>query len=276
MEQKLQSTFGYRQLPTDKRIFLRDKIREYAATLTVADAQRSDQTGFSTVSVRQMIGKLVSAGLTPNDWKKEQLFSEQNQSMQKLIGIMLNTYEIRKSMNDLSTGDKVLDEKSISRLIIDWVNGKDITTIANQNYPGEDQQSAIQKVTKALYKIVANAATWGLAALQQMPTSGVDWDNLSEIDKKRMSNIPAYLHYGVNTDEGVLMRKNNVPRSVANRLGELYSTSIEGQIFSQPSSYVNDWIGQQNVETWNEVRPAISQLSGEDYKKIWMKLNGVK
>lgn len=109
-----------------------------------------------------------------------------------------------------------------------------------------------------------------------MPTSGSDWENLSDIEKKRMANLPAYLHYGVNTDEGVLMRKNNVPRSVANRLGELYGTSVEGQIFSQPSSSVADWIGQQNVETWNKVRPANSQLSGEDYKKIWMKLNGIK
>jgi len=50
-----------------------------------------------------------------------------------------------------------------------------------------------------LYKVIANSATWGLAAIQQMPTSGIDWDGLSEIDKKRMANLPAYLHYGVNT-----------------------------------------------------------------------------
>ncbi len=54
----------------------------------------------------------------------------------------------------------------------------------------------------------------------------MDWESLSEIEKKRMANLPAYLHYGVNTDEGVLMRKNNVPRSIANRLGELYSASV--------------------------------------------------
>ncbi len=90
-----------------------------------------------------------------------------------------------------------------------------------------------------------------------------------------MANLPAYLHYGVNTDEGVLMRKNNVPRSIANRLGELYSASVEGQIFDQPSSSVSQWIGQQPTETWNRVRPAESRLSGDDYKKVWMKLNGI-
>jgi len=275
LEQKLQGTLGYRQLPQEKRTFLRDRIRQYASTLTLADAKRSDETGFSTVSVRQMIGRLASSGLTPQDWNKNQLFSEQNQSMQKLVGIMLNTYEIRKSIEELSTGGQPLDRSSIAKLVINWVNGQDIATISLGIYPNEEPHIAVQKATKALYKIVANAATWGLAALQKMPTSGVDWDSLSEIEKKRMANLPAYLHYGVNTDEGVLMRKNNVPRSIANNLGELYSASIGGEIFNQPSNSAFEWIGQQNVETWNRVRPVGSKLSGEDYKKVWMKLNGI-
>jgi replicative superfamily II helicase len=275
LEQKLQGTFGYRQLPQYKKTFLRDKIRGYARSLTKAEAKISDQTGFSTVSVRQMIGRLANSGLTPQDWHKTQLFSEQNQSMQKLIGIMMNTYEIRKSIEELSPGDLVLDRNSIARLVIDWVNGRDIASIASRIYPGEESQRAIQKTTKALYKVVANAATWGLSALQQMPTSGSDWENLSDIEKKRMANLPAYLHYGVNTDEGVLMRKNNVPRSIANRLGQLYNAAVAGEIFSQPSSTVADWIGQQSLATWNEVRPSNSRLSGNDYKKIWMKLNGL-
>jgi superfamily II DNA/RNA helicase len=275
LEQKLQGTFGYSQLPQEKKTFLRNKIRGYAGTLTQEMAKKSDQTGFSTVSVNQMIRRLAFAGLTPQDWNKKQLFSEQNQSMQKLIGIMMNTYEIRKSIEELSPGDLVLDRTSIARLVIDWVNGRDIASIASRIYPSEESQKAVQKTTKALYKVVANAATWGLSALQQMPTSGSDWENLSDIEKKRMANLPAYLHYGVNTDEGVLMRKNNVPRSIANRLGELYNASVDGEIFSQPSSSVAVWIGQQNLETWNEVRPVNAQLTGEDYKKIWKKLNGL-
>lgn len=275
LEQKLQGTLGYRQLPHDKKIFLRDRIRRYAGTLTFADAKRSDETGFSTVSVKQMIGRLASSGLTPQDWNRNQLFSEQNQSMQKLIGIMLNTYEIRKSIEELNTGGQPLDRSSIARLVIDWVNGRDIATIASRIYHDDEPNIAIQKATKALYKVVANAATWGLAALQKMPTSGVDWDSLSPIEKKRMANLPAYLHYGVNTDEGVLMRKNNVPRSIANRLGELYSASIGGEIFSQPSNSVSEWINQQKIETWNMVRPTRARLSGEDYKRVWMKLNGM-
>jgi replicative superfamily II helicase len=274
LEQKLQDTFGFRQLPNEKKAFFRNHIRSYASTLSQIDAERSDKTGFSTVSINQMLYRLRQEGLSSQDWQKTQLFSEQNQSMQKLIGIMLQTYEIQKSIEQLKTG-QAIDQTSIARLVIDWVNGRDIAAIASRFYPRADSQVAIQKTTKALYGIVANAATWGLAAMQKIPTSGIDWESLSEIEKKRMANLPAYLHYGVNTDEGVLMRKNNVPRSIANRLGELYSASIGGEIFSQSSNAVNNWLGQQNIETWNRVIPAGSRLSGEDYQKVWMKLNGI-
>jgi superfamily II DNA/RNA helicase len=275
LEQKLQGTFGYRQLPADKKNFLRENIRRYANSISLADAKMSDATGFSSVSVRQMIGKLATAGITPNDWNKNQLFSEQNQSMQKLVGIMLNTYEIRKSIETLSTSERPLDQSSIARLIIEWVNGQSVSRIASRFYPDEELNNAIQKTTQALYKVVAHSATWGLAALQSLPTSGVDWESLSEIDRKRMANLPAYLHYGVNTDEGVLMRKNNIPRSIANRIGQLYNVAVNGEIFSQPTDSVNNWLRDQGRETWESVRPAGSILSGEEYKRVWEKLNGI-
>jgi replicative superfamily II helicase len=274
LELKLQATFGYNQLSGEKKNFLRDNLRRYVSTLSLADAKRADETGFSSVSVRQMIGRLASSNISPQDWQRNQLFSESNQTMQNLVGIMLNTYEIKKSIQDLNEGGQPLDRTSVARLIIDWVNGKNLASIASRMYPDVETITAIQKATKALYKIVANSATWGLAALQKMPTSGVDWENMSDIEKKKMANLPAYLHYGVNTDEGVLMRKNNVPRSIANRLGELYNASVNGEIFNQPSDAVNSWLSQQPNEIWNNVRPVSSRLSGEDYKRVWEKLNG--
>lgn len=277
LEQKLQNTFGYRQLSDQKKRFFRTNIQNYAQTLSLEDAKRSDRTGFSTITVRQMMGKLQGAGLSHQDWQRNQLFSEQNQSMQELVGIMMGTHEIRKSIEQLKQGGTPLDRDSIARLITQWVNGHEINAITQNLYPdAENFGKAVQQTTKALYQVVANAATWGLAGLQSMPNSGLDWDNMSETEQNQMANIPAYLHYGVNTDEGVLMRKNNVPRSIANRLGALYSAEVGGEIFNQPSSNVAQWLGQQSNEIWNRVRPANSQLSGEEYKKVWMKLNGIE
>lgn len=273
LEEKLQATLGYRQISEDKKRFLIKKLREYAQNLSLEDAKRADSTGFSTISLKQMIAKLSQSNISPNDWKKEQLFSEQNKTMQKLVGIMLNTYEIRKSLEEIKIGQNTLDQKSISKLILNWVNGKNISEIAQIMFPNEEKTKAIEKTSKAIYKVIANMASWGLSALQKMPTSGIDWEYLSETERKKMMNIPAYLLYGVNTDEGVLMRKANVPRSIANKLGTIYKLQKGDEIYNTRTSMVNEWLKSQSIETWQDVIPANSNLTAEEYIKIWKKLN---
>ena len=275
LEQTLQRTLGYRQLPEEKRRFLKSKLREYVETFSIDDAKKADETGFSTISLRQMIGKLAISGITPRDWEKNQLFSEHNQTMRKLVGIMLGTYEIRKSFEDIASGESI-NNTTIAKLIINWVNGENISSIAQRVFPREYQsnkQRAIQKTSRALYKVITNAATWGLAALQKLPTSGIDWDSMDEVEKRKIANLPAYLYYGVNSDEAVLMRKNNVPRTVADKLGKLYKEQNGlNHVFDVSASEINHWL--ENNEVWNRAIPSNSPLSGEEYKKIWEKLNG--
>jgi len=274
LEEKLQRTLGYRQLPEEKKTFLRNKLRQYAESLDLSDAKKADETGFSTISLGQMITKLRRANITPYDWEKNQLFSEHNQAMKKLVGIMLDTYEIRKTFENIVSGESI-SHSTIARLIIHWVNGSNIVEIAQRVFPNDDKKKAIQKTTQALYKVIANAATWGLAALQKLPTSGIDWGSLSEIEKRKIANLPAYLYYGVNTDEGVLMRKNNIPRSIANRMGRLFKEYNNlDNVFEVSSSEVTRWLDSQDASTWEEAIPVNSNLSGEEYKKIWKKLNG--
>lgn len=143
LELKLQATFGYNQLSGEKKSFLRDNLRRYVSTLSLADAKRADETGFSSISVRQMIGRLASSNISPQDWQRNQLFSENNQTMQNLVGIMLNTYEIKKSIQDLNEGGQPLDRTSVARLIIDWVNGKNLASIASRMYPDVETITAI-------------------------------------------------------------------------------------------------------------------------------------
>lgn len=277
LEEKLQATLGFRQIEENQKRFLINKLREYAQNLSLEDARRADSTGFSTVSVRQMIYQLSKSSISPGDWNKNQLFSEQNQTMKKLVGIMLNTYEIRKSLEEIKVGKHVLDQQSISRLIIQWVNGKNISQISQSIFPNEeDRTKAIEKTTKAIYKAIANMVSWGIAALQKMPTSGIDWQDLSDIEKKKMMNIPAYLLYGVNTDEGVLMRKANVPRSIANNLGNIYKQEVGDEVYNQRTSMVQNWLVNQGNDVWQRAIPANSSLSAEEYIKIWKKLNSLR
>ncbi|MCB5231110.1 MAG: DEAD/DEAH box helicase [Candidatus Cloacimonas sp.] len=271
---KLQGTLGYNQLTQENKNFLREKLRDYAKDLKDEDASQADETGFSTVSIRNMAGKLRECKLTPSDWTKKQLFSKENENMRKLVGIMMNTHEIRKSMQSLNLKKSSIDGSIISELLIDWVNGSNIPDIAAKVYP-EESENAIAKTAKALYSTIINSVSWSMAALQRIPTSGVKWDKLSEVEKKQMANLPAYVYYGVNTDEGVLMRKNNVPRSIANNIGKQFSKEVDGEIFNQPSSSVYEWLKNQTPDTWSKARSSKSLLSGEDYHKVWKKLNGI-
>lgn len=274
LEEKLNGTLGYKQISEEKKRFLFNKLKEYVENLSLDDAKRSDTTGFSTISIRQMIGRLSQANLSPNDWAKHQLFSQNNETMKKLVGIMLNTYEIRKSIEEIKIGNNVLDRSSISNLIINWVNGQNISEIAVRTFPNEKNKTkAIEKTTKAIYKVIANMTSWGISALQKMPTSGIDWDYLSAVEKKKMMNIPAYLLYGVNTDEGVLMRKANVPRSIANQLGAIYKEQEGDDIYSVKISSVNEWLKSSNNIIWEQAKPANSKLTGSEFRKIWEKLN---
>lgn len=275
LEEKIHATLGYQQINDDiKRKFLLSKLKEYARNLSLEDAKRSDSTGFSTISIRQMISKLSKQNITPSDWEKQKLFSESNQTMQKLVGIMLETYEIRKSLEEIKVRENVLDKRSISKLIINWVNGLSISEIANKIFNAKDRDS-IEKTSKAIYKVILNAGCWGISALQKMPTSGIDWNFLSEIEKKKILNIPAYIYYGVNSDEAVLMRKVNVPRSIANQLGEFYKHEMRENIYSVSTKEVNDWIENLPAHKWENSLPSNSWLSAEEYKNIWKKLNQI-
>ena len=277
LEQRLINTLGYNKLNPEQKNYLRTNLRSYAESINSGYAKISDSTGFSTISVGKLWGGLREANLTSNDWHKNQLFSEQNHSLQKLIGIMLKTPEISSSIEKLSSGNSPFDKNSISKMMIDWVNGKSINFIAERYFSNEtDSRKRIEKCTRAMYSHLANAATWGLAAIQKMPNSGADWDNLNDIEKKRMANLPALLHYGVNTDEAVLMRKNNIPRRIAKKVGELYNASYGGHIFTQSSNEVSGWLNSLDSNTWESVRPDNSVMTGTDYKRIWEKLNGAE
>jgi superfamily II DNA/RNA helicase len=274
LEINLQSTLGFRQLNEIQKNYLRHNIREYIESIDKGHASLSDQTGFSTISIRNMIGALGNTGITSADWNRNRLFSHQNTNLQKLVGIMLRTPEVRKQIEDINKNDKVIDHSIISRIITDWVNGSSIETLAGAYFPGKDTSKSIENCTQILYRNVSNAATWGLAAIQKMPTSGLNWDKLSDTEKKQLANLPAMIHYGVNTDEAVLLRKNNVPRSVATKLGELYRAANGENIFNQSSSTINAWLSGITDQNWEQARPENVRMSGSDYKRVWKKLSG--
>ena len=137
-----------------------------------------------------------------------------------------------------------------------------------------DQTKTITAACKAIYKNLANTGTWGLAALSKLPNSGIDFEKLSESERRRINTLPAMIYHGVKTEEAVLMRMNSAPRSVAERLGEELITST-GKSGGETSVHdARDFLERMEVSVWNKVRPKTATLSGSDYKNIWELLSG--
>ena len=268
VEFSLRRTYGYRKLTPEKKSKLTTSVIEYAKSINKGLAKISDNTGFSTVSINNTIRSLSEIQITRDDWNKDSIFSPQSNTLKKLVGIMLNTPEIKDSIDNIHKSDNSLDRSSISKIITDWVSGKSIEFIANKYYNND-----VSKCTKAVYSNIVNNATWGIASMQQLPQSGIDWDDLQEEEKRQLKNLPSMIYYGVNSEEAVLLRKENVPRTVASKFGEIMKNEFGiNAILSKKSNEVTNWLLEKN---WNSVISSTSNITGTEYKKIWKKLIGI-
>lgn len=274
IELTLRRTFGFNQLSEPQKRFLSEKVKEYASSINKGLATLSDSTGFSTESIKITIGQLKELNFSATDWNARLLFSGQTKSLRKLVGVMLNTPEIRDQLSDIEISGSTITESTLSKVITDWVSGKDINKIAASYFGGEDEDS-VNKATRAIYSRLVNSASWGLAALQKLPSSGLNFENLSIEEKRTFMNLPAMIYYGVNSDEAVLLRKQNVPRMVANKLGTDLKSSFKLDLYSKSSSEIIEWLNNLPGSKWQSAIPAKKTISGEEYKRIWQKLAGI-
>ncbi|MBU7047061.1 MAG: DEAD/DEAH box helicase, partial [Theionarchaea archaeon] len=222
LEIMLRRTYGYSLLDAERRKFLSKAVKQYISDLDENKhlATLSDMTGFSPNSIQETIYNIGRLGISQSEWEGSRLFSSSSNLLRNLVGVMLRIPEVRKTLEITIPGVSITNS-TLSKLIIQWVSGREIVDITREFW-GRDDCDAISGCVKAIYSKITNAAPWGLAAIQKMPGSGIDFDKLSEEDVKRLKNIPAMIYYGVNTEEAIVMRMNNVPRSIAQQLGELY------------------------------------------------------
>jgi len=275
LEMALNRTYGYMTLDNRKKVVLKEAVRKYAEKLTGKKylMDLADQTGFSPDSIEGMIRKIRKLNLKQADWYSSRLFSNESDTLRKLVGVMLSIPEVKKSL-EINIPGEVIAYSKLSHLITSWVSGKEFVDITKEIW-GSDDSAAISNCVRAIYQKVVNGATWGLAAFLSMPSSGIDYSQLSENEVRKLKNMPAMIYYGVNTSEGIIMRMNNVPRSIANQLGGIYKREI-GDIYQTSPDAAYTWLKNIDITTWDEIVPPNKNMSGEGYKKIWEKLAGVK
>jgi len=106
-----------------------------------------------------------------------------------------------------------------------------------------------------------------------MGSSGLDFDNMPEDQKRVINNLSAMIYHGVNTEAAVLMRMNAVPRSIAVGLGERFSATVqETDLHSVRSA--RSYLRGLSPSDWQRSTPAHAKMSGEDYQGIWRLLAG--
>jgi hypothetical protein len=154
-----------------------------------------------------------------------------------------------------------------------WVGGRSIQDIAREYFHGDQNQTkAITDACRAIYRNLVNAGTWGLSALSRL--SGIDFESLSEVDRRRINTLPAMVYHGVRTEEAVLMRMNAVPRSVAERLGEEFRSRAGERFVESGVQQARSFLKGLDAADWGRVRPDGAHLSGRDYKRVWELLSG--
>ncbi|MCR4442855.1 MAG: DEAD/DEAH box helicase [Peptococcaceae bacterium] len=279
-EQVLRSTLGYRSLEkksqTKARLLL-EFTKEYARRLSKDNrlAPLADATGFAPESVREAIrqldGKVVSS-----DWLPTGLFGGNRRALRTLMGIMLNLPETSSQLNEIpSRGGK---HSYLADLTAEWVGGQPIETLAYRYFidPQEenpDLTDGLSKACRAIYGRLSQAATWGLSAMSKLPTAGIDFDGLSEDERRTINLLPAMVYYGVSTEEAVLMRMNGVPRTVAQTLGEMFKQR-ERRLGRDSVTRAVEFVRGLSPADWQAAVSKDAPMTGHDYRKVWSILTG--
>lgn len=273
LEMTLRRTYGYFLLDPLRRRYLLEAVKQYVHKLDKNKylATLSDMTGFSPESIRETISDMRTLRISQSEWEGSRLFSSSSDLLRNLVGVMLRIPEVKKTL-DITIPGVTITNSMLSKLMIQWVSGREIVDIT-RDFWGKDDCDAISGCVRAIYSKITNAAPWGLAAIQKLPGSGINFDKLSEEEVKKLKNIPAMIYYGVNTEEAIVMRMNNVPRSIAQQLGELYKREV-GDIYYNPGN-ATKWLKDLDEEVWGKIIPKGKNISGENYKEIWRKLSGL-
>jgi hypothetical protein len=279
VEGSLRNTYGYRILQESAQGQARARKLVEATKLYAQRIARdpgrvafADSTGFSFEGVtRALVGiSELKRDLTPADFSIERLFGDPA-GMADFYGIMLKIPQLARSLEELTNSG--LEHRHLANITRDWVNGKSIQEIA-QSYFKADQNAtrAISDACKAIYRNLVNNGTWGLSALSRL--SGMNFDQLPDEQKRQMNLLPAMIYHGVKSEEGVLMRMNGIPRSIAESMGGIFRDSMHESGHFATVQTARSFIASADIAVWNRAKPEHVTLSGSEFRSVWRILSG--
>lgn len=275
-EQLLRNTLGYGILESNsqnkqKAQQLLEVTRQYASSLkdNPGVVTLADMTGFSPEGIHKAMTEInqLEKKLTVNDWKYDSLFGEQS-GMSDLFGVMLKVPQLQRNLEEITSQGSGYSQ--IADITKAWVSGKNIEDIAKEYFNSGDNTSSITNACKAIYRNLVNNGTWGFSALSKLD---IDFNKISDEDKRNINLLPAMVYHGVKTEEAVLLRMNSLPRSIAESFGEILKENISKDDYSVREA--RQFLKKSDNTKWNKASQKYSNiLTGSEYRKIWNILSG--
>lgn len=281
-EQLLRNTYGFGALQERSDSSARQKTQallratdDYARKLAAnpGPAALADATGFAPEGVVAALAGLnqLQRKLTPADWEPASIFGDAATSpLPNLIGIMMHIPEIKGALSEIKS--EGLTHQHIANITHAWVDGRSIQDIATDFFKNKTGTEAITSACKAIYRVLTNNGSWGISALCKI--SGIDFDQLSPDEKRRINSLPAMIYHGVKTEAAVLMRMNGVPRSIAEPLGAEFERKTGAPAGNQTVGVARDFLRTLSDDDWVRLAPRGTAMSGRDYKEVWRRLSG--
>ncbi len=279
MDRQLRNTFGFSSLQADsasksKAEALLNVTKEYVSNIAenMGIVALADSTGFSYEGVRKAQKGIKELGrkLTPTDWTPSSLFGNAG-SLSNLVGIMFNIEQIAEPLKEM--GGKGLDHRKVANVAKDWVNGKRMDEIAKTYFADDapDATKAMDDACRAIYKAIVVSGTWGISALSKI---NIDFDVISDAEQRQINSLPAMMYHGVKTEEAVLMRMNQVPRSIAESLGKSFRTEMGAKWDEANVQDARMYLHDLKNDEWSKHAPKKTKLSGTEYRDVWRILSG--
>lgn len=268
----MKRTLGFHQLNNEKRQLLIEGVRRYAQKLDENPglSKLSDLTGFSPETIRRTINQSRMENISITDWEQSNLFTQNSASLKKLINIMMKAPEIKGDLSELIGDTPSLSQTRIANMITDWVQGKSMERIANEHFAHlPNATDRLTRCVKAIHKHLINSSAWGLAAVQRSG-GGIDFDSLSDAERRKLTDIPAMVYYGVNSSEAIALRKAKLPRKMSIALSERLKRNFGDNLYQTSGSDVESWLNNLGERSWSSTTSGA--LSGLESKRVWQML----
>lgn len=268
IEQVLRNTFGFEKLRAEDSTLanrLLNGVRAYTENLQEPDQpiKLVDSTGFSLESIKTVLSDVQQAGIGQDTWNADSLFSQEDQNLQAMMGVLLRVPELRENLEAVVGGEQP-DGDKLALIVKDWVNGASIKDIAERYFMDENGNvtQAMTKCGQNLFGRLTQTTAWGLGALLSITGS-----DMSEDQMHTLNNLPSRVYYGVNNDAAITLRLLGIPRSAATRL----ANSME-DVLDEPLSNARNRLRDMDEAKWWQ---ALGEREGEIYRKIWRMLEGL-